>query len=294
MKALTLIIVASLMISCASQHQDQENINEALVYLKSKDGNFDLYSIDVLGQWEKRLTTNQGWDWQPHWVPGFNQLAYYTNDTARNFSLVKMSLGNSEVDTLPYSDLLNLKLSPDGKRIYYMERDGDVQHIKRMSLDGSNDELLTKSDSYNGRFALDPKQEQMAFISDRTGSNQLFLMDLNTKNVRQLTGGHMIAKYASFAPDGQQIAVCLAPPSEDPKWDIFIIDIPSGEQIRLTETPYSEQEIAWSLSGEKIAFHGTTEEDGDHIYTIDIKDGKFTKITSGNYYHGEPAWIPAF
>ena len=27
----------------------------------------DLYKSDVLGQWEDRLTTNVGWDWQTKW-----------------------------------------------------------------------------------------------------------------------------------------------------------------------------------------------------------------------------------
>lgn len=280
-------------VSCANE-VGNSNIQEAIVYMKSKDGNFDLYSSDVLGKWEERLTTNPGWDWAPHWIPKLKELVYYTNDTARNFYWVKMELGNgAQIDSLPFKDLLNLKLSPDGEWIYYMLGNGDTMNIKRKRIDGSNDEYLTQNANYNGRFGLDKKHKQMAFISDRSGSNQLYIMELESREVRQITNDGMVAKYHSFSPDGRQIAVCMALPADDPKWDIYIYDLSSGERRQLTKTPYSEQEIVWSLSGKKIAFHGTSEADGDQIYTIDIKDGKFTKITSGDFYHGEPEWIPA-
>ena len=282
-----------LLISCSNNKQ-QDVINESLVYLKIKESNYDLYKSDVLGQWEQRLTTNRGWDWTPKWLPQLAQITYYSNDSSGDFSWLKMSLDGSEIDTLPSGQLLNPQLSPDAKWIYYQIQDGDDQHLKRMRLDGSADEFLTSGAGYNGRVTFSIANDQIAFISNRTGNNQLFLMDIATRKVQQLTKGAMIAKYSSFSPQGNQLAVCLAEPSEDPIWDIYIIDLETGEQMQLTNTPYAEQEIAWSLSGEKIAFHGSSKADGDQIYTINLANGKFTKVTSGDYYHGEPTWVSGY
>lgn len=264
--------------------------NEALVYLKVKDGNFDLYQSDVLGQWETRLTDQLGWDWSPKWLLGQEQLVYYSMDSLGAFFWLKRNLNGSNTDTLP-SGLDNPQLSANGEWIYYTESDSSRTNIKRISADLSIDEYLTNTEDYNGRFQLDTDGRQMAFISDRTGTNQLYVMDLKNKSSKQLTEEPMIAKYSAFSPDGQQIAVCMALPADDPKWDIYIIDIEAGELHQVTQTPYSEKEISWSLSGNKIAFHASTEADGDQIYTIDIADGKFTKITSGDHYHGEPTWV---
>ena len=101
----------------------------------------------------------------------------------------------------------------------------------------------------------------------------------------------MIAKYLSWSPNGRQIAVTMKP-NEEAKEDIYVVDTESRCVSQITNTAYAEQEIAWSLSGEKIAFHGTTDNDGDQIYTINLMDGSFVKVTSGDLYHGEPCWIP--
>ncbi len=272
---------------------EEQRVNESIVYLKSADGNFDLYQSDILGQWERRLTTNPGWDWSGRWNTGREQLIYYSNDTLGNFSVLAMKGFSERIDTLPFSDLLNYQLTTDGQSILYTVKDSLSSSIALMSLaDSSQNEVITNSTGYNGRFNMSEDGQLIAFISDRDGSNQLYLLNILSKEITQLTEGPLIAKYNSFSPDGSQIAVTLAEPSDDPVWDIYIVDIKTLKTSRLTKTPYSEQEIAWSPLGKKIAFHGTSEADGDQIYTIDIADGKFTKITSGDFYHGEPAWLP--
>ena len=265
---------------------------EKIVYLKSAQGNFDLYSIDVLGQWEEKITTNPGYDWQAAWNEGLNKMVYYTNDTSGNFSVVAMDLSTQELDTIPFSELSNYKLSPKGDRIFYTQSEADFQNIWTCDLEGRDQRKLTNSESYNGRFSISADGQKLAFISDRTGSNELFMLDLSTDQLIQLTNNNLIEKYNTWSPTGDRIAVTMREDEPDAKEDIYIFDIHSLKIERLTNTPYAEQEIAWSLSGEKIAFHGTTENDGDQIYTIDLADGKFTKITSGDFYHGEPAWVP--
>ncbi|WP_170827393.1 TolB family protein [Roseivirga sp. 4D4] len=264
---------------------------ESLVYLSSRDGNFDLYGIDPLGQWEKRLTTNEGWDWQPKWINGLNKLVYYTNDKERNFSVVAYSFDTDQVDSLPNSDLLNFQLTPDGKRIVYTEKEGDYQNIWMCKLDGSERIQLTNSQSYSGRFSISPNGEKLLFISDRSGSNELYLLNIESKELQRLTNNDLVEKYNTWSPDGTKVAFTMRTNEEGSKEDIYILDLGTLDITRLTDTPYSEQEIAWSLGGDKIAFHGTTDA-GDHIFTIDLADGKFTKITSGDAYHGEPAWVP--
>lgn len=271
----------------------QPKLKESIIYLKSKEGNLDLYQSDLVGQWERRLTTNSGWDWNGKWNEGRKQLIYYSKDDMGKLTVLAMNKQFKRKDTLPFSDLPYYQLAPDGQSVLYAISDSLTTSINKLSLlDQNKVQVLTSSRGYNGRFQVSSDGTQLSFISDRNGSNQLYLLNLQTNKLNQLTQGSFIAKYNSFSPDGKKIAVTLAEPSDDPLWDIYIIEIETGEMVQLTNTPYSEQEIAWSSSGMKIAFHGTSEADGDQIYTIDLADGKFTKITSGNFYHGEPAWLP--
>lgn len=285
------ILLLSLLFLTIACDRAQRGKVESLVYLSSRDGNFDLYGIDPLGQWERRITMNTGWDWQPKWVEGLNKLVYYTNDTARNFSVVAYSFENDQLDTLPNSQLLNFQLTPNGEQIVYIEKEGNYQHIWICQLDGSNKTQLTNSLSYNGRFSISPQGDRLLFVSDRSGTNELYLLNIQDNGLERLTNNGLIEKYTTWSPDGTKVAFTMRENEEGSKEDIYILDLESSTLTQLTDTPYAEQEIAWSLNGDKIAFHGTTDE-GDHIYTIDIVDGKFTKITSGDAYHGEPTWVP--
>ncbi len=284
------ILLLSLLITTLACDNSHRSNVDSLVYLSSRDGNFDLYGIDHLGQWEKRLTTNEGWDWQPKWINGLNKLVYYTNDIERNFAVVALSFDNNQVDTLPNSHLLNFQLTPDGKQIIYTEKKDDHQSIWMCKLDGSEKIQLTNSQSYNGRFSVSPNGKQLLFISDRSGTNELYLLKIESRELQRLTNNDLVEKYSTWSPDGIKVAFTMRTNEEGSKEDIYILDLRTKDMIRLTDTPYAEQEIAWSIDGSKIAFHGTTD-DGDHIYTIDLADGKFTKVTSGDAYHGEPVWV---
>ena len=287
MKYRFLLLLVLLVWGCNSS----DRVKEQLVYLKNADGNFDLYQSDLLGQWEERLTINPGYDWQPYWNEGLGKMIYYSNDSTGNFWVLAKDMKTDEVDSLPMAYLPDFRLSPDGQSIFYTISEGSVKNIWKCDLDGNNRYQLTNTQGYNGRFSLSPDGNKMAFISDRSGSNQLFIMDFEDDAIEQISFFPLIAKYSSWSPDSNRIAICLAEATDNPKWDIWLYSLEDKRLDRFTNTPYSEQEIAWSLSGKKIAFHGTTENDGDQIYTIDIADGKFTKITSGDFYHGEPAWV---
>lgn len=260
--------------------------------MKQKDGNFDLYSSDILGQWEERLTTNLGYDGQAYWHKQRKQLIYSSENSRGTFSMLAMDLKDKTVDTLPIPELTDYKLHPNGRQIFYTVVTEELSNIWRCDLKGRNRMALTDSPHHNRYFSLSPKGDKMAFISDRSGLDELYLMDLNTSELQRLTNNEMVEKYITWSPDGKRIAFTMAKPSEDPLWDIYLINADGSGLEQLTNTPYAEQELSWSLSGDKIAFHGSSENDGDQIYTIDLADGKFTKITSGDFYHGEPNWIP--
>ena len=89
-----------------------------VAYLSSDGGNFDIFCIDPGGGPPRRLTTNPGWDWYPKWNEGRQLLVYYSNDTARNFSIRAMNL-QGEPKPLDTHGLEEFILSPDGKQALF-------------------------------------------------------------------------------------------------------------------------------------------------------------------------------
>jgi Tol biopolymer transport system component len=101
---------------------------------------------------------------------------------------------------------MSLSQSPDGKSIVF----DLLGHIYRMSASGGKAECLTQDSgvalNMQPRYAPDGKT--IAFISDRKGQNNLWLMDANGKNPRAVyTDKSLRALSPVWTPDGNYIIV---------------------------------------------------------------------------------------
>jgi Tol biopolymer transport system component len=72
--------------------------------------------------------------------------------------------------------------------------------------------------------------------------------------------------------------------------DIWVMDPDGSNQIRLTTSPASEQEPAWSADGTKIAF---ARDDGDlEIWVMDADGTHPQRLTRNGVDDTDPAWSP--
>jgi len=104
--------------------------------------------------------------------------------------------------------------------------------------------------------SISPDGTQLAFIEDR---NKLMVMDLKTKNVRQLTDGTTMAHrskgfLAHWSPDSKWIAIDYIQPQHDPYGDIAVIEVASGKLTKVTETGYFDESPRWVMDGKALLF----------------------------------------
>ena len=295
MKKLTILFLVFLFFGCdRTETVKVDMIDQQLVYISSRGNGFDLYKCDQDGTKEVQLTTQPGWDWGPRWWPAEMAILHYAQDTAGNFShkLIDFDGQPIEMDFQGLSDFIPAPY----KMSYalYTEKVGENSHVFLQDLSTRTATDITPGDAYYGRPQWSIDGKSILMISDISGSQELHLYSMEDQSLVQLTDGEGRAKYASWSPDGKQIAFTrevLEEPKKD--HDIYILNIETKDVTQLTDTPFGEQEISWSPMGDKIAYHGTI--DGkDDIYTIDIETKEVVKITKGQGYHGEPVWIPIF
>ncbi|MDE6100196.1 MAG: peptidase S41, partial [Paramuribaculum sp.] len=104
--------------------------------------------------------------------------------------------------------------------------------------------------------SISPDGKQLAFIIDR---NKLAVMDLATKNVRNLTDGETDPSRskgfkALWSPDSRWIAITYQNPLHYPYGDIAIINARTGKMTKVTETGYFDENPRWALDGNALIF----------------------------------------
>ncbi|MDW3651982.1 MAG: hypothetical protein R8P61_33215 [Bacteroidia bacterium] len=268
------------------------NAQDRIAYLSNQGGNFDIYIMEEGEAMAHRLTDNPGWDWNPKWIPGLKSILYYSNDTARNFSIRMMTIKGK---ALPYQpqDLKEYVLSPDGQKVLYTHAQGDFRYISIFRIIDGSSEVLIQTPSYNGRPMWSPDSQTFSFLSDRSGNTELYVYKLESGESIRLTESEKREKYTSWHPDGKRIFYTYHYSDEKDKEhnDIFSVDIESGAIRQITDDLTFYQEIAVSPKGDKIAFHGKRE-GKDHIFIMDIDGKNERQLSQVDAYHGEPEWIP--
>jgi Tol biopolymer transport system component len=135
---------------------------------------------------------------------------------------------------------------------------------------------------------------QIAFASMRNGHPQIYLMDLNTKEIKQITDINGGACQPSWSPKGDQLVFTSPCNNDKEMYDnsgLFIINADGTGLVDLNSPIEGDYDPDWSPDGKKIAM--TSLRDGNrHIYILDLDTREAVGLSGKNSHEFQPNWSP--
>jgi len=137
---------------------------------------------------------------------------------------------------------------------------------------------------------------QIAFASDRTGTTQIFLMNVdNSGEPQQITDMPEGACQPAWSPDGLRI-VFISPCDQNQAVyrgsGMFLMNADGSGSMPLPNVPGGDFDPAWSPDGRYIAFSSLRNSGRPRIYLLDLQDNSVVRLSEPYSYDRQPAWSP--
>lgn len=164
---------------------------QRMAVVVSMDGAPEIYVVDADGRNPRRLTKHKAIDVSPTWSPDGKRIAFVSDRTGSP-NLYVMNDDGSDLRRLTFGGgyYTSPAWSPDGRWIAYETRVGGGQFdIWRIDPDGQGNAPLVQHPRSDESPTWAPDSRKLAFQSRRTGRTEVFAVDLDGSNPRQLTEG---------------------------------------------------------------------------------------------------------
>jgi TolB protein len=158
-----------------------------IAFTSNRDGNPEIYVMNRDGSNLRRMTNNPAIDVTPTWSPTGNQLAWVSDRTGTPHIYIMNADGTGQ--RLLLSEYVDRPTWSSGQfnEIAYAARTGPGYDIKLYSFAKGDSIKLTDGIGSNESPAFSPNGRHIAFTSTRSGKSQVFTIDRDGNNLRQIT-----------------------------------------------------------------------------------------------------------
>ncbi len=139
-------------------------------------------------------------------------------------------------------------------------------------------------------YDISPDGSRIAFTTDTSGRSQVWIMDMDGTELRQLTHDPFEAIDPTWSPDGARI-VYVGFGAGDSR-DLFVIDVEGGKPHKVITEPKDPWNPRWSPDGSRIVYWAWTEIDDPsselpttttsvEVRSVTVESGRVSVLAGG-------------
>lgn len=273
-------------------------IGDMIYFVSDRDGTLNLYSFDPRSQTVQQLTTSTTWDVRWASSDARGSIVYEFGGELRVFDTrtgqdraVPITVPNDGVAMRPARmsaerNIEDFALSPKGERAVFVAR-GDVFTLPIEK--GPTRNLTNSSNAHDKAARWSPDGRTIAFVSDATGEEQLYLVD-------QAGEGQPTALTTQFAamlsdpvwsPDSRRLAI------SDKDGKVYVVTVADRKVVQVAHsTEGMVMDYDWSPEGAYLAFSMVDRNETRSLYLWRAADGTLHRVTDNAFSEWGPAWDP--
>jgi tricorn protease len=273
-------------------------IGGRIFFNSDRTGTLNLWSYDVATGAVAQVTRSDRWD--VRW-PSDDEAGRIVYEMGGELQVLDLGTGESRAIAIdvPTDSLYDRPsqvaaaamiedavLAPKGERVLFSAR-GD---IFTAPVEKGVTRNLTRSSRHHDKAARwSPDGRKIAFLSDRSGEDELWLVNQDGSGPpEQLTTGGQAMRYSpAWSPDGKRLAF------SDKEGRLWVLTLAGRQLAEVADEPRDVRlEYVWSPDSAFLAYTLTDGEAVRSIWIWSAADGRSRQVTSEIFDERSPAWDP--
>ena len=259
-----------------------------ITFLSNRDGNWELYRMDIAGNNVIRLTNDAGVDMAPARSADGSWIAFQSN-RAGAWNIYRIGAFGQ--------DLLQLTANAGNNTDPVWTADCGSSQIAFQSDRDGNWEIYIMDENGNGqtRLTYDPAADEdpfwspdgfhVIFQSNRNGNWDLYRVDITGTDLVQLTSERSDETDPVYSPDGRYIAFRS---NREGQWNVYVMPAEGGAAVKVSGAGNNLNAV-WSPDSRYLAYQSDRNGRND-IYVAEIASGTEVRVTDHPAADEAPAW----
>ena len=233
--------------------------------IKGESRNSDIWIYDTKSRRLQRFTTSEKSDRHPRWSSDGDTLAFLSGRKEKTqVYLISLLGGEAEALTESKTSIQSFEWSPNGKQIVYMASEPETEEEEKKQK--------AKDDA------------RVVDIDDKPA--RLWMMDVTSKDVRQLTKGEWRISSFCWTPDGEHLIVTATEQNRPELLTdrLYSLRISDGSLAEIAQPAQPFRDVKISPDGKTIAYLGTRLDGptAPDLYVLPVEGGEAKNLTQSS------------